>query len=121
MKILINFKTYKEKKAGLQCAIVTNNEGKKLKHFFSTEKKAVEIAEEWINNNANEVLFDAFENSRSLKDLQPLYNNGIFLHEISGNGTTTEKRSLLNTEGKKLVKAYDLINGKMIFNKILVY
>lgn len=54
MKILIEFKTYKGKKAGLQCATVTDHEGKKLKHFFSTEKKAVEMAESWIKNNTNE-------------------------------------------------------------------
>ena len=68
-----------------------------------------------------EDLFDQFEKTRSLQDLQPLYNAGIFLHEISPNGADTNRRTELNTEGKRLVKMYDKINGKLQFTKILVY
>lgn len=65
--------------------------------------------------------FTQFEQSRSLKDLQPLYNAGIFLYEISPNGADTQRRTELNTEGKRLVKMYDKVNGKLQFTKILVY
>ena len=66
-----------------------------------------------------EELFDIYEESRSLKDLQPLYNLGIYLYKIDG--ATTARKSSLNTEEKMLVKAYDKINGKFEFTKILVY
>ncbi len=67
-----------------------------------------------------EELFDIYETSRKLSDLQPLYNGGIFLHKIN-NGNSTSRTSDLNTEGKRLVKMYDIVNGKMTFTKILVY
>ena len=65
--------------------------------------------------------FNQFEKTRSLKDLQPLYNAGIYLYEPSEGGTKTKRRTILNTEGKKLVKMYDKINGNLTFTKILVY
>lgn len=68
-----------------------------------------------------EDFFDKFEKTRSLQDLQPLYNAGIFLYEISPNGSNTKRRTELNTSGKRLVKMYDKINGKLKFTKILVY
>ena len=68
-----------------------------------------------------EDFFTKFEKTRSLKDLQPLYNAGVYLYEISPNGADTQRRTELNTEGKRLVKMYDKINGKLQFIKILVY
>ena len=68
-----------------------------------------------------EDLFDIYEKSRSLTDLQPLYNGEIYLHEITKNGNDTKRSTELNTEGKRLVKGYDIINGKMTFTKIIVY
>ncbi len=68
---------------------------------------------------SNEELFDQYEAKRTLKNLQPLYNNGIYLVKIKGN--TTQRKTTLNTEGRNLIKAYDIINGVMTFTKIIVY
>lgn len=59
---------------------------------------------------SNEELFDQYEADRALKNLQPLYNNGIYLVKITGN--TTQRKTTLNTEGRNLV---------MTFTKIIVY
>ena len=68
---------------------------------------------------SNEELFDRYEADRTLKNLQPLYSNGIYLVKIKDG--TTERKTTLNTEGRNLIKAYDIINGVMTFTKIIVY
>lgn len=65
--------------------------------------------------------FNQFEQSRDVKDLQPLYNAGIYLYRLTDGGSRTKKTSKLNTAGKRLVKMYDKINGKITFTKILVH
>lgn len=77
-------------------------------------KKLVEKSE------TAEELFDIYEESRDLKDLYPLYDINILLHELRSDNTTRE-RSEITTLGKSLVKMYDKINGRFIFTKILVY
>lgn len=65
--------------------------------------------------------FNQFEQTRDIKDLQPLYNAGIYLHRLTAGGSRTKQTSKLNTADKRLVKMYDKINGKLTFTKILVY
>ena len=71
--------------------------------------------------NQTENLFDVYDKSRNLKDLQPLYNLNIFLHELTHGGNNTERTANIDTDGKHLVKMYDQVNGKFVFTKILVF
>lgn len=84
------------------------------KFFASIKTEAVDHTQE------AEELFHVYEETRSLNDLYPLYEIGIYLHELKDGNSTKERREI-TTVGKRLVKMYDKINGKMTFTKILVY
>lgn len=72
------------------------------------------------NNDTAEEIFSQYEKERKLSDYQKLYNLGIFLH-INVNNNLQIADFFHPKPNQKLVKAYEKVNGKMVFCKIWVY
>lgn len=72
------------------------------------------------NDETPEEIFSKYDKERKLSDYQKLYNLGIFLHVNKDNNLKRADFFDLKPN-HRLVKAYDKVNGTIIFTKIWVY
>lgn len=76
--------------------------------------------QEISDNDRPEEIFSNYEKKREIFYLQELWNLGIHLYEIRGN-QWTRCDYYEPSKTQRLIKVYDMIDGKLIFTKIGVY
>lgn len=72
------------------------------------------------DNDRPQNIFPKYQEKREICYLQELWNLGIHLHEIRGN-KWTQCDYYEPSINKRLIKVYDMIDGKLTFTKIGVY